>query len=134
MQIAEGIVVRTNYNTGPYVIKHISGPCTCTEYVASLDGSKKPSEPHYHLTVRDVDKTRKGDSWLNGYRLDGTNVWSKDQLIFKDEPGNQFDLFDDKWGMNNGSETDNSKRAGESRADGKPRPHGRRTGAGADRV
>ncbi|MCX7660866.1 MAG: hypothetical protein N2040_09995, partial [Caldimonas manganoxidans] len=60
-----------------------------------------PSEPHYHLTCHS-DRTnagRPGLVWLNGYRLDGTNVWSGDRLEVLGSRGSiarprrQLDLF-----------------------------------------
>lgn len=96
-QLAIGRIVHTNYNTGPYIIRQITGPCTCPEYVASLGKDAPRSEPHYHLTVHEAEPPKgKRDitSWLNGYRPDGANVWSKDRLIFGDlAPGTQQDLF-----------------------------------------
>lgn len=96
-QLAIGRIVSTNYNTGPYIIREVSGPCTCPEYLASLGGKAPPSEPHYHLVVEDANPPKgKRDtrSWLNGYRPDGTSVWSKDRLTFGDVvPGTQHDLF-----------------------------------------
>lgn len=96
-QLVVGRIVSTNYNTGPYVIREVSGPCTCPEYLASLGPNAPRSEPHYHLTVEDLDPPKgKRDirSWLNGYRPDGTNVWSKDRLTFGDlVRGAQQDLF-----------------------------------------
>lgn len=96
-QLAIGRIVSTSYNTGPFVIREVSGPCTCPEYLASLGRNAPPSEPHYHLVVDDANPPKgKRDirSWLNGYRPDGTSVWSKDRLIFGDlAPGTQQDLF-----------------------------------------
>jgi hypothetical protein len=96
-QLVVGRIVSTNYNTGPFVIREVSGPCTCPEYLASLGRNAPPSEPHYHLTVEDANPPpgkRDNRAWLNGYRLDGTNVWSRDRLIFGDlVRGTQQDLF-----------------------------------------
>lgn len=96
-QLVIGRQVSTNYNTGPYIIKHVYGPCTCSEYVRSLSGDKTPSEPHYHLTVLEANPPKgKRDitGYLAGFRGDGTNVWSDDRLIFGDlAPGTQQDLF-----------------------------------------
>lgn len=83
-----GALIRTNYGTGPYVVESVDGPCDCPEYVRSLDGDNSPSEPHYHLTVRDADrpaghgrrKMTGGQSYLGGYRPDGSSVWSRDRI------------------------------------------------------
>lgn len=88
-----GSVVRTSYGTGPYVIREIHGPCECPEYLRSLDGDDTPSEPHFHLTCERVDDV-KGDYWLNGYRPDGTSVWTSDRLEFVGVAAGQIGLFD----------------------------------------
>lgn len=92
-----GRIVSTSYSTGPYIIKEVSGPCSCPSYLRALDGDDTPSEPHYHLTCVDVTPRpgqRDKDYWLNGYRADGTSVWSKDRLIFGDfARGTQQELF-----------------------------------------
>lgn len=90
-----GAIIRTNYGTGPYVVEHVSGPCRCPEYLDCLDhgghwnvglpGGPKPSEKHFHLTVRPSDpghlvNRRRKTMWLNGYRPDGTSVWCEDRI------------------------------------------------------
>lgn len=72
-----GALIRANYRTGPYVVTKVNGPCTCAEYLRMIEGDDTPSEPHYHLVLRDADNPSKKapERWLNGYRPDGTNVW-----------------------------------------------------------
>lgn len=95
MSFQVGGIVRTNYNTGPYQVSEIEGPCTCPEYVRNLDGDETPSEPHYHLTCIGMVGHEKGKTyWLNGHRPDGSSVWSNDRLIFDGvAPGVTLDLF-----------------------------------------
>lgn len=71
-------IFRTNYGTGPYQVTELWGPCTC-----GFD-DKRPgqSEAHYHIDSRPVDGKGKG-CLLAGYRLDGSNVWTKAQLTFE---------------------------------------------------
>lgn len=79
-----GKVVATSYNTGPYVVTDVSGPCQCSE-----KGEGKHTEWHVHLTCRDKERQKgKGMlSFLAGYRLDGTSVWNNDRLlVMEDEP------------------------------------------------
>lgn len=86
-----GSSVRTSYGTGPFTVTEIHGPCTCPEYVRGLSGDRTPSEQHYHLTCLDE---RGKQAWLNGYRADGSNVWSKDTLeVLGVAPGQNLDLF-----------------------------------------
>lgn len=90
-----GAVIRTNYGTGPYVVEHVSGPCRCPSYLDTINclggdvgepGGPTPSDKHFHLTVRPsdpqhlVNRRGKGTMWLNGYRPDGTSVWSDDRI------------------------------------------------------
>lgn len=84
-----GEIVRTNYGSGPYRIVAVDGPCTCRSYDDDINHwHSAGSQPHYHLTCVDtwkpVGKRRLANkySYLNGYRHDGTNVWSDDYLIF----------------------------------------------------
>lgn len=74
--VTVGHYVSTCYGTGPFLITDVHGPCDCTEYIAHLDGDSTPSEAHFHITA----EGKTGTSWLNGYRIDGTNVWRDDML------------------------------------------------------
>src|SRR5690554_3942516 len=74
--VTVGHYVSTCYGTGPFLITDVHGPCDCTEYIAHLDGDSTPSEAHFHITA----EGKTGSSWLNGYRIDGTNVWRDDML------------------------------------------------------
>lgn len=90
-----GEIIRTSYDTGPYVIIALDGPCTCPSYLDHINGHDHPSEPHWHITCKlhGVAEDRK-DYWLNGYRPDGTCVWSRDHLIFEGPArGVTLDLF-----------------------------------------
>lgn len=85
-----GALIRTNYKTGPYRVTHVHGPCTCPEYVRSLDGDDTPSEPHYHLTCASAEAPGNspkrfargfgGPYFLAGFRPDGSSVWSSDRI------------------------------------------------------
>lgn len=95
-----GDIVSTNYGTGPYKIIMIDGPSTEPSYSDEINRKRpRKSEPHYNLTVQDVDArgnvVRKAYSYLNGYRMDGTNVWDSDRLIFHstNKLNEQFELF-----------------------------------------
>ncbi|HSH28963.1 MAG TPA: hypothetical protein VK971_03560 [Thiohalobacter sp.] len=80
-----GRTVSTSYGSGPYRIVEVSGPCTCPSYMDTLElgEAAPPSAPHFHLTCRRADGCKpKGPYYLNGYRADGTCVWSQDRLIF----------------------------------------------------
>jgi hypothetical protein len=79
-----GKTVRTSYGSGPYLVTAVAAPCTCVKYLASLEGDKTSSESHVHLVCREDGDTK--DSYLGGYRLDGTNVWSDDTLTILGEP------------------------------------------------
>lgn len=99
-QLVRGRIVSTSYGTGPYKITDVQGPCTCPSYSDSINGKGKPPKataPHFHITVEDMDPPKgKRDTrgWLNGFRSDGTCVWSDDRLIFGDlVSGAQHDLF-----------------------------------------
>lgn len=104
MNLTLGRVVRTSYGTGPFKISRIFGPCTCLGYVGTINGDEGESDQHYHMTAEKPDRPREPYA-LNGYRDDGTNVWSRDQLFFDDVAevprrvevprGQSYDLFAD---------------------------------------
>jgi len=100
MKLQIGGIVRTNYETGPYRITDCFGPCRCPHPVAQINFENPPaSEPHYHLTCtsaleRSGSARHDTESYLAGYRLDGTSVWSSDYLIFEGMArGVTLDLF-----------------------------------------
>lgn len=68
--------VKTSYGTGPYRITKVYGPCRCVDEWA--DGDAYRSEPHYHLLCR--KEGDREDYYLNGYRPDGSSVWSDDWI------------------------------------------------------
>jgi len=79
MLVRLGACIRTSYGTGPYIVAKIDGPCTCPEYVQSVDGNNRPSKEHYHLTVKGPNDKREG--WPPGFTLDGRSVRNGDRLI-----------------------------------------------------
>ena len=87
MSLTVGMIVSTSYRTGPYIIKKVSGPCTCARYLDQISGSTRESETHFHLTCGLRNAEREGDFYLNGYRPDGSNVWSCDRLTFHGRTG-----------------------------------------------
>lgn len=98
MRLQVGDVVITNYGTGPFLVTEIHGPCACPEYLRHINGDDTPSEPHFHLVCSRDNGT--GTAWLNGYRLDGSCVWSDDRLTVIGSRGSrrpravQMDLFE----------------------------------------
>lgn len=80
-------IFRTNYGTGPYAATELHGPCTC----GFDDRRPGQSEAHYHVLAQLVDEatgqlipmdTKNKGLILAGYRLDGTNVWTRATLSF----------------------------------------------------
>ncbi|MFC3331667.1 hypothetical protein GGR41_000516 [Paenalcaligenes hominis] len=92
--VAVGNIVSTSYSTGPYVITRITGPHTTPSFLDEISGNNVPSEPHYNVTCQLVDQPKRGDHYLNGYRLDGTNVWSGDCLVLQGAAAGQIELLD----------------------------------------
>lgn len=84
-RLREGMIVRTSYGTGPYVVTNITHGCTCPSFLDSLDMSNPPaSAPHLHITCRRVGEKR-SDYFLNGYDEDTLmSVWSDDYLIIEE--------------------------------------------------
>jgi hypothetical protein len=77
-----GAIVRTSYGTGPYVIRHVSGPEV---------GERKIGQFNMMLHGYGCGV---GEYFLNGYRQDGTHCRTKDFLIFEGfEPNCNADLF-----------------------------------------
>ena len=102
MCIEKGTIIKTSYNTGPYVVDKVIGPCTCPSYLSTLNQTKdnpaKDSEEHYHFTVKDADGQSKSNSYLNGYRKVGDrilSVWCDDEIfiIGTQEQKGQLELF-----------------------------------------
>lgn len=95
MKIEIGMVVVTNYGTGPYVILHISRPCNCPNYLDTLRPKPWPeSDIHYHFICKKPEDHPRADKYyLGGYRLDGTNVWDSDFLTVVDLYNVQTSLF-----------------------------------------
>ena len=86
MTLCIGEVVRTSYGTGPYRVVRATGPNTSPSFLDSINGIDRPSEPHFNLVCHDINSLpgrKSRESYLNGYRLDGTSVWSDDFLIFE---------------------------------------------------
>ena len=81
----KGLIVRTSYGTGPYVITQVLGPSVEPGFFAKLNGDNTPSKPHYYLTVRPVGVKSNSDCYLNGYDENGNSVWNNDRLIFCNE-------------------------------------------------
>jgi hypothetical protein len=102
MCINKGTVIKTSYDTGPYVVEKIIGPCTCPSYLSELNQTKEnpanPSKEHYHFVVKDAEGNSKSNSYLNGYHeVNGRilSVWSNDEILIlgqKEEKG-QLELF-----------------------------------------
>lgn len=84
MNLTPGMILHTNYQPCRYVITNVAGPCTCARYLDQMNTEHpRASQPHYHLTCRLLNNEREGDFYLNGYRPDGSNVWSSDRLTFE---------------------------------------------------
>lgn len=79
-----GARIVTSYCTGPYLIKSMSGPCTCSTFVDEINGRAHPTDSHYHLTLRMADNPKGGNYWINHVRADGTIVGTQDTVTFLD--------------------------------------------------
>jgi len=95
--IQRGDIVRTSYDSGPYEVVKISGPCTCPPYLSEIAGESAPSEPHYHLRCRGLAAHHGKNALyhLGGYRMTGghiLNVWNADEL-FVAQAAQQQELF-----------------------------------------
>lgn len=100
MILHKGTIIKTNYNTGPYVVKSVSGPCNCPRAIDTLgynNGIMSKSSPdHYHIVCTDpID--RKQLSYLNGYNKVGDrilSVWNSDEILIVALPDHvQMTLF-----------------------------------------
>lgn len=83
--LRRGNIIRPSYSAGPYVITDVGDPCIKTDCVES-------GEEHFHITCQAPGHPEQGSYWLNGYRSDGTNVWSDDRLHLVDSAA-QMELF-----------------------------------------
>ena len=81
--VVVGSVVRTNYGTGPYVVRRVLRGCVCPRGQDELNcppGERPPlSRPHMHLIVRKAGD--RFNSYLNGYDEETLkSVWDDDRL------------------------------------------------------
>lgn len=97
--IQVGDIVKTNYGTGPYYIAEIFGPSTEPHFLGHINGIDIESDPHFGFRCGWAGSRADGHKyeenyWLNGYRMDGTNVWSDDRLtVIGQQAGVQLDLL-----------------------------------------
>jgi hypothetical protein len=73
LRLAVGDLIRTSYGDGPYRIVKIEHGCTCTPYLAAINGPSEPEAPHSHIVCVDADVPLGGETehhcrWLNYYR------------------------------------------------------------------
>lgn len=82
-RIFNGMVVRTNYGSGPYEVERFIEGCTCPSFIDTLEfGANAPlSKPHYHIVCRKPLHHREGLFHLNGYDENLNSVWDNDRLI-----------------------------------------------------
>ena len=98
--IQVGDIVETNYGTGPFYIAEIHGPSTEPHYLAKINGIDIDSEPHFCFRCGWAGARAKGykyeeNYYLNGYRMDGSNVWGSDRLtVIGHKKNQQLCLFD----------------------------------------
>ncbi len=102
-KLRQGMLVKTNYGTGPYRIKKVKRGCTCSHILAKINMDNPPAlPPHLHLTVILPDGG--GEFYLNYFDEDtlislgpGNYDGIKDQIILlpPDRPIRplQMDLF-----------------------------------------
>lgn len=80
-RVYRGMVVRTNYGTGPYRVTSFIENCTCPSFLdtVNLGASAPPSKAHYHIRCKKDNE--RGDYHLNGYDENLNSVWDNDRLI-----------------------------------------------------
>jgi hypothetical protein len=103
VRLTQGMLIKTNYGTGPYRIKKIIRKCTCPHVLATINLNNPPALPaHMHLIVTGPDG--KGEFYLNYYNEEtlisygpGSYDGTKDQIIVlppdKSLRPMQMDLF-----------------------------------------
>lgn len=103
MKLNPGMLIKTNYRTGPYRIKKIIRGCTCAHLLAQINMKNPPDLPtHLHLILTTPEG--RGEFYLNYYDEQtltsygpGSYEGTKDRIIIltKDRPlpPIQMDLF-----------------------------------------
>lgn len=86
-----GTIIKTSYNTGPYIIKSRSGLCICPEDCLPAIGGKTFSPEHYHYIC--TKEGVNGEFYLNGFDKNNYNVWNGDYLIVLSTEGVQKQMF-----------------------------------------
>lgn len=81
------MLVKTSYNSGPYIVESVSEKCDCPSFLDSLDkGDEAPkSKPHVHIRCNRVGGRKNEFYYLNGYDEELNCVWSNDRLILLHE-------------------------------------------------
>ena len=77
-----GNIVTTSYSANNYLITDISSPCTCPSTLDLISGAADCSERHFHVSLVGMDGDHEGGNYhLNGFRQDGSSIWS-DGMVF----------------------------------------------------
>lgn len=84
MRLEPGMVVKTNYGTGPYRLTEVIRGCTCPAYLDEIEMDDPPSSsPHLHLICQRLGAhPRESPCYLNGYDEETLkSIWNEDYLI-----------------------------------------------------
>lgn len=96
IRLEKGMLIKTNYGTGPYRIISVKRGCTCPSYLDSINLRDPPDRPeHIHIYLEDPDNKRKSKSFLGGYIEETlTHLDGKDKIeILKSDGPVQGSLF-----------------------------------------
>ena len=100
--LQRGSIVRTSYETGPYVVLEMLTDCTCPKYEDLISMANPPaSAPHTHLMCACIvhGVQVKELAWLHGYTDQGDgrikSVWCDDELYVQGLAPGQLLLFPD---------------------------------------
>lgn len=86
-RIQKGMLVKTSYNSGPYIVESVEGNCDCPSFLDSLEFSEAAprSKPHTHIRCNRLGGNKKEFYYLNGYDENLNCVWNSDRLILLHE-------------------------------------------------
>lgn len=88
-RLEKGMLIKTNYGTGPYRVISVKRGCTCPSCRYSNNFRDAPKRPeHIHIFCEDPGNKRRNKSYLGGYIEETlTHLNGKDKIEILESDG-----------------------------------------------